>query len=240
MGEPGRPAPPPHLAWLEPYPDRLLEPVAPREAEPDARVVTKETVELAFLVALQFLPPRQRAVLILREVLDWSARDVAELLEMTVPAVNSALQRARATLGEHQRPGRHMESGPAPDDQERALLQRYVEAGERNDPAALAELVRDDVRCSMPPDPATYVGRDAVVGAWAEGGFGSAAFGTLRCVLTRANRMPAVACYLRRPGEQVYRPLAVDVLEIEDGAIAEITTFDLESLREAFGLPASL
>jgi RNA polymerase sigma-70 factor (ECF subfamily) len=236
-----RSTPPPHIAWLQPYPDRLLEQVAPREAEPDAVLIAKETLELAFLVALQFLPPKQRAVLILRDVLDWSAKEAADLLHVSVASVNGALQRARATLNEHRRP-RNIGWAPGIDTDEhvRALVQRYVDATERNDPDAIAEMLREDVRCSMPPHPATWAGRDAVLEAWIEGGFGSESLGQFKCVITRANGMPAVACYLREPGGAEYRPMAVDVLEIEDGVITEITTFPLEPMLEAFGLPAAL
>lgn len=228
------PEAPPHIPWLQPYPDRLL---APRQEEPEAVMVSRETIELAYLVALQYLPPRQRAVLILSDVLEWSAKEAAELLEMTVASVNSALQRARETLREHRRPAK---PGPEPDEETRALLDRYVAATERADVKGLAALLREDVRQSMPPEPFTCAGRDRVVASWVEGGFGTESFGALRCIVTRVNRMPAVACYVRKPGEQQYLPLAVDVLDIEDGAIVEITTFALEGLTESCGLPPAL
>jgi RNA polymerase sigma-70 factor, ECF subfamily len=239
--DPGAALAPPHIPWLQPYPDRLLEQIAPRDAEPDAVVVAKETIELAFLVAIQFLPAKQRAVLILRDVLDWSAKETAELLETSVASVNSALQRARATLQEHL-PPRRPEWAPDqnPSEEERALLQRYVDASERGDAEAIAELLRDDVRFSMPPEPGTWVGRDTVVNGWVEGGFGSASFGDFRCVITRANRMPAVACYHRKPGASEYRAFALDVLKIENGQIAEVTAFNLAPVLEALGLPPTL
>ena len=233
----------PHVAWLQPWPDTLLEPMAPREHEPDALVVARESVELAFVVAMMHLPPRQRAVLILRDVLDWPARETAELLDMTTPAVNSALIRARESL-ERLR-GTHRTAAPAhgraaPGDRERELIRRYVEATDRNDPSAIAELLRDDVRFSMPPEEVVIAGRDKCVEAWVEGGFGSAALGEFRGIVTAANGMPAVANYFRRPGEAGFRPFTLDVLAIEDGLIAEITAFDLEPVREALGLPLSL
>ena len=233
-------ASPSEIPWLEAYPDRLLEGIAPSEDEPEAAVVAKETIELAFLVAIQHLPPRQRAVLILRDVLGWSAKETANLLEGSVAAVNSALQRARTALKEHL-PRRRSEWAPGsdPTEQERELLQRYVDASEQGDGDTLAELLREDARFTMPPDPALVVGRAAIVDFWVEGGFGSEAFGDLRCVVTRANMQPAVACYLRRPGDSGYAPLALDVLRIEDGAIADVTTFPLEH-PEAFDLPPSL
>jgi RNA polymerase sigma-70 factor (ECF subfamily) len=231
---------PADIPWLQPYPDQLLEGIAPTEDEPDAVVVAKETIELAFLVAIQHLPPRQRAVLILRDVLGWSAKETAALLEASVAAVNSALQRARAALKEHL-PARRSEwaLGSDPSEEERALLQRYVDASERGDGHALVELLREDARFTMPPEPTMIEGNEAIVSFWMEGGFGSDSFGHMRCVLTRANKQPAVACYLRRPGDSEYRALALDVLRIEDGAVAEVTTFGSD-VFPAFGLPPTL
>jgi RNA polymerase sigma-70 factor (ECF subfamily) len=228
------------LPWLEPYPDSLLDQVSADEAEPAAAVVSKETIELAYLVAIQHLPPRQRAALILRDVLDWSAKDTAELLEVSVPAANSALQRARETMKEHL-PEHRLEWAPGSDadEEERALLQRYMEATERDDAAAFVEMMREDARFSMPPEPGSWTGREAIVAAWVEGGFGSPDWGHMRCVATRANRQPAVAGYVRKPGDADYRLLAVDVLRIQDGAIADIVTFSGPALS-SFGLPPTL
>ena len=239
---PPAPESPPDVPWLQPYPDRLLdEPAAPAAAAPDATVAARETIGIAFLVAMQCLPAKQRAALILCDVLDWSAKEIAALLELSVASVNSALQRARATL-EKQKPDLRPESKPDldPDEQQRALLERYVAATERGDAPALAALLREDVRFSMPPEPATYVGRDTVVGSWVQGGFGSAWFGDFRCRVTRANGVPAVACYLRKPGASIFRAMALDVLQIEDGVIKEITTFPLGSMVRAFDLPPEL
>ena len=230
---------PPDVPWLQPYPDRLLDQVAPREGEPDARLVAKEAIELAYLVALQLLPPKQRAVLILSDVLDWSAQETASLLDDSVPAVNGALRRARAALRERFQPAPAVSRATA-DPQERALLERYVAATQKGDVESLARMLRDDVRSSMPPTPDAWAGRDAVVKSWIEGGFGQPPYDDFRCVIVRANRMPAVACYLRRPGEDTYDPLTLDVLRIEEGAIVEITTFELAPLLAAFALPATL
>ena len=225
------------VPWLQPYPDELL---AAPEAEPEAVVVAKETVELAFMVAIQHLPPKTRAVLILRDVLDWPAKDTAALLETSVAAVNSALQRARAGLKEHL-PERRAEWAPGadPTQAERELLDRYVEASERADPHAIAALMREDSTWSMPPEPGFWRGRDAIVASWVEGGMGTAEFGVFRCLVTSANHQPAVACYLKRPGEDEYRALALDVLRIEEGEIADITSFTWP-VFEAFGLPPKL
>ena len=230
----------PHVTWLQPYPNRFLEQSAPADAEPDAKLVRKETIELAFVVAVQFLPPKQRAVLILRDVLDWSANETAELLDSSVASVNGALQRARAALRARQ-PNRDTHQVRIPDssEQERLLMKQYVEATERNDTEALTRMLREDIRFSMPPEPMVYVGRKAVVGAWVEGGFGSPPYNDWKHVVTAANRMPAVAWYLRRE-DGLYHAFVMDVVRIEDGEIAEITTFDLAHLRDAFGLPETV
>jgi len=228
------------VAWLQPYPDALLDELAADGDDPEAAVIAKETIELAYLVAIQRLVPLQRAVLILRDVLGCSARETAGVLETSVPAVNSALQRARAAMKEHL-PERRAEWEATGDvtAAERELLERYVRYSESPEPLALKRLLSEDVRFSMPPQPGVWEGRDTVVQAWVDGGFGSEAFGSLRCVVTRANRQPAVACYARRPGEDGYFPLAIDVLRVADGAVAEIITFG-GSVFGWFGLPATL
>ena len=230
------------VPWLQPYPDRLLEGVAPSDEEPEAELVAKETMELAFIAAIQLLPPKQRAALISKDVLGWSVAECAALLETSVAAVNSALQRARATLKRHL-PARRLEwdATTDPNEEERRLLERYMEATEQGDPNAVAQLLREDAFCSMPPDPKWWVGNWEIVDAWVQGGWGDDAWGRMRCVPTSANQQPAVACYVKRAGDSEYRPLAVDVLRIEDGAVAEITAFSLdEKLLEALGLPPKL
>src|SRR5688572_26130865 len=209
---PRTPTPDGEVLWLQPYPDALLD-VPASEDGPEDVVVAKETIELTFITAIQRLQPLPRAVFILRDVLDCSARETAELLETTVASVNSALQRAHAGLREHL-PERRAQWRPEqePSAAERELLARYVEAGERADPQAFVALMHDDVRFSMPPQPGVWEGRDTVIGGWVEGGFGSDSFGSMRCVVTRVNRQPAVACYVRVPGEAEHKPLAVDVL----------------------------
>jgi RNA polymerase sigma-70 factor (ECF subfamily) len=228
------------VPWLQPYPDQLLEGVAASEDEPEAEVVAKETIELAFIAAIQLLPPKQRAVLIARDVLGWSAAESAALLGTSVAAGNSALQRARATLKQHL-PRRRLDWAPDsdPSDEERALLQRYMDATNRSDPIAMVELLREDAFCSMPPQPDWYIGGKAIVAAWVRGGFGSASFGRLRCLPVRANGQPAVAVYLRRPGDTEYRPLALDVLRIEGGLVAEVVVFGPD-MFPPFGLPATI
>ena len=227
------------VPWLQPYPDRLLDEVAPSDAEPDAVVVARETIELTFLAVIQLLPPQQRAVLILRDVLDWSAAEAAALLDTTVAAANSALQRARATLREQlqERPAESPASRDLSPD-EHALLQGFIETHERGDAAAAAALLREDVRVTMPPYPLCYDGIDAIA-PLLQRAFGPPAMGDWRAVPTRANRQPAAACYLRAPGDSVYRAFKLDVLRVEDGAIAEITTFNSD-LFAAFGLAETL
>jgi RNA polymerase sigma-70 factor (ECF subfamily) len=239
-GDPAAPPPPPaDLPWLQPYPDRLLEPIAPAGDEPGAMVVARETMELAFLAAIQHLPPRQRAVLILRDVLGWSAKETASLLEASVGSVNSALQRARPTLRDHL-PERRTEWAPSsgPSEEERELLRRYVEAHERADADALAELLREDARLVMPPHPTWYAGREAIMIAMRQGF--DPDFGWLRTLVAAANMQPAAAHYLRAPGESAYRPLALDVLRLEGGRVAEIDSFVFPDLFPAFGLPPTL
>ena len=163
-GDPAAPpTPPAELPWLEPYPDRLLEPIAPAEDEPGAVVVAREAIELAFVAAIQHLPPRQRAVLILRDVLGYSAKDAASLLETTLGSVNSALQRARATLRDRL-PERRTDWAPSaePSEEEREMLRRYVDAHERADAEGLAELLLEDAILTMPPHPTWYAGREQI------------------------------------------------------------------------------
>jgi RNA polymerase sigma-70 factor, ECF subfamily len=193
--------------------------------------------ELAFLVAIQRLPALQRAALIVRDVLGFSARETADLLETSVPAVNSALQRARAGMS-HNLPERRLEWAPGTDASaaERELLERLIAHSEDPNPEGLAELMHDEVRFLMPPQPGVWQGRDVVVGSWVEGGFGTEAFGSLRLTITRFNRQPAVANYVREPGEREYVPLALDVLRIAEGRVIDIVTFD-GSLFERLGLP---
>jgi RNA polymerase sigma-70 factor, ECF subfamily len=239
-GDPNAPpSPPADLPWLQPYPDRLLEPISAPEDDPGAVIVAKETIELAFIAAIQHLPPRQRAVLILRDVLGWPAKDMASLLEVSVASVNSALQRARATLRDHL-PERRTEWAPSsgPSEAERELLRRYVQAHERADPDALAELLREDARLTMPPHPVWYDGREAILIA-SRKGF-DPEFGRLRSRVAGANRQPAVGHYLRPPGESEYRALALDVLWVESGRVAEINSFVFPELFPAFGLPPTV
>jgi RNA polymerase sigma-70 factor (ECF subfamily) len=224
------------VPWLTPYPDRLLDEIAPPQDEPDKVVVARESIELAFLAAIQLLPPRQRAVLIIRDVLDWSARETATLLDMSVAAVNSALQRARATMAANRPHGRTVNPPAALTDIEVSLLERSIDAHERADAAALAEMLRDDVRIAMPPAPIWFTSKAAFVPGLQEG---LTAPGEWRLVRIGANRQPALASYLRAHGDTEFRPFKIDVMRVEDGLVAEITTFG-PSLFPEFGLPPRL
>ena len=240
--DPTMPPPPPlDVSWLQPYPDRLLEGVAPAEDQPDAAVVRRETIEIAFMAAIQLLPPRQRAVLILRDVLGWSARETGELLDASVASVNSALQRARATLDERS-PHAGDEWAPDPSaDAERVVLERYIDAFERGDLRAVAATLAEDVRGDMPPHPFWLDGRDANVTAMTPTFDPDSPryLGEWRAVITGANLQPAAAFYNRRPGEAEYEAFALDVLRVRDGRVSVMVAFDAD-VFPAFGLPPVL
>jgi RNA polymerase sigma-70 factor (ECF subfamily) len=226
------------VRWLQPYPDRLLDELTTDDSdEPEAVAVSRETIELAYLVAVQHLAPRPRAVLILRAVLGWPAKDVAELLAVSVNSVNSALQRARAGMRAHLPTERQDWTGGDVDARTRELVRRYADASVVTDIDGLAAMLRDDVRCSMPPTPGLVVGRDAVVQDWVESGFQEMEH--LRAVLTSVNRQPAVAFYHRRDGSGAYLPLTIDVLRVSSGTITEIVTFHADQFPR-LGLPEQL
>jgi RNA polymerase sigma-70 factor (ECF subfamily) len=207
---------PSEIPWLTPYPDELLDEVAPPDEQPDAVMVTRETISLAFLALIQQLPARQRAVLLMRDVLSFSAAETASLLEMSVASVTSALQRGRAKLADA---GERRVSAPSP--RERELLAGFIDAHERCDTAASIALMREDIRVTMPPMPYLFEGIDGVRplmdDAWS--------MGEWRLVATAANRMPAAASYLRRPGDSLFRAMKLDVLRVDGGLVAEVTTF---------------
>jgi RNA polymerase sigma-70 factor (TIGR02960 family) len=229
------------VLWLQPYPDRLLDELPADDSdEPEAVAVARETIELAYLVAVQHLAPRPRAVLILRDVLGWPAKDVAETLGDSVNSVNSALQRARAGLREHLPAERQDWTGGTGGDEDtetRELVRRFTDASVATDIDTLAALVRDDIRTSMPPTPGLQVGRDAVVKYWIESGF--AGMKGLRAVPTSVNRQPAAGFYQWQEDEGVYLPLTINVLRIIGGKVAEITTFHDDQFSR-LGLPERL
>jgi RNA polymerase sigma-70 factor, ECF subfamily len=219
----------PEVTWIQPIPDGL---VVPPDADPAAVAVARDTVRLAFVAALQHLPPRQRAVLILCEVLRWHANEVAELLETSVASVNSALQRARATIAARDTEA----STPAElDPADRALLDRYVEAFERYDIDALTALIQEDATQSMPPFDLWLRGRDDIFTWWFGPGAGCRHSKVIPTVA--ANGSPAFGQYKPSPGGG-YEPWALQVIELSGGRIAELTFFlETETLFPLFGLP---
>ena len=221
------------LRWLEPLPDALL----PAETStPETVYETRESVALAFLAAIQYLPGRQRAVLILRDVLDWSAREVADLLDMTIAGVTSALQRARLTMRAHHAGLRSGTSRLVDDARTASLLDRYVRAWDAADASRLVALLRDDAVLTMPPVTAWYRGAAAIGAFLATQLFAGAARGRFRLVPTRANGCPAFAAYVA-DDTGVYRPAALHVLTIRDNQIAALHAFFADDrLFARFGL----
>ena len=225
----------PEVPWLQPYPDVLLDQAAPGDEQPEEAAISRETISLVFLAALQVLPPRQRAALIARDVLGWPARETAAALGTSVAAANSALQRARATMQAHL-PGRRAEwTAGEPSAAERELVEQFIAAHEQLDAEAAVAIAARDIRVTMPPLPYCFQGTDAIRPLLAE----AAAMGDWRLVPVGANRMPAAASYLRRPGDSQFRAFKLDVLRIEAGQVAEITTFG-PGLFPAFGLAPTL
>ncbi|MDQ1485946.1 MAG: polymerase sigma-70 factor, subfamily [Actinomycetota bacterium] len=223
----------PETTWLEPVPDGH---VIGADGDPAETAVARDTVRLAFIAALQHLPPRQRATLILCEVLQWKASEVAELLEMTVPSVNSALQRARATLETNKPTASTTVSMLA--DSERELLARYVKAFEAYDIDGLTALIHEDAVQSMPPYDLWLSGRDDIFSWWFGPGIGCRGSRVIPTVA--ANGSPAFGQYKPSPAGG-YEPWALQVLELRDGAIGEITFFlATDTLFPLFGLPARL
>ena len=224
--------------WLEPFPDELLADV---DANPEARYQARESITLAFLIALQILPPRQRAVLILRDVLGWRASEAAELLEFSVPAVNSALHRARATLAKHFHVrGLDAVKATPPDDTMRALLDRYVRAWETADIDELVALLKEDATFPMPPSPAWYQGRSAIRTFISSDILAGDAHGRWRLRPTRANTQPAFAWYRRDESRSAYQAFAIQVLTFDGDLLADVTTFANPILFSYFGLPLAL
>jgi RNA polymerase sigma-70 factor (TIGR02960 family) len=224
------------VVWLEPYPDALLEGTTGVPLGPEARYEQTESVSLAFVTALQVLPPRQVAVLILRDVLGFHASEVAGMLDSTVESVNSALKRARATLQRRQPPADGRQPPPASGSPaEDAIVAKFVRAWESADPDALAALLTDDVFISMPPMPFEYEGRDLVAR------FCASLFGAGRrfdLVPTRANGQPAFGAYLRTPNG-ISHGMGLYVLTLTGDRICAMTRFE-KAVLPRFGLPRSL
>jgi len=222
--------------WLEPYPDDLID---EPEAGPEARYALRESVSLAFLAALQGLPPRQRAVLILCDVLDWRASEAAALLEVTVSAVNSALHRARVTMQQRYQAGGQDGVPLTPGADLQPLLERYVQVWESADIDGLVNLLRQDATLSMPPLPDWYAGRDAIITAAQAKIFAGDARGRWRMQPVRANRQPACAVY-QRDEAGVYHAFGISVLTIKQDQVADVITFIDPALFKRFDLPLEI
>ncbi len=217
--------------WLEPCPDDWFEQAA---VSPEARYSARESVSLAFLVALQLLPARQRAILILCDVLDWQARETAALLDTTVPAVNNALRRARLTLQSRV----DQASRLPPDDNLRAALDRYVRAWESADVASLTAMLKQDAVMSMPPSPAWFEGREVIGQFVVQQIFPLMGAASWRFQAVRANGQPAFAVY--EPDNRGYQAHSIHVLRFEGVELAEMVVFSSPDLFRFFGLPDQL
>ena len=222
----------PETTWLEPIPDGDA---IPGGADPAERVALKDTIRLAFVAALQTLPPKQRAVLVLREVLGWHAAEVAELLDTSVASVNSALQRARATLAARDAEGQAGEASLS--DNDAKLLARYAQAFESYDIDALISLLHEDASISMPPYEMWMEGRDNLKGWYL--GYGIGCKGS-RLVPIEANGLPAFGQYRASGPGGRHEPWSIQVLEISGGGVSHVHHFLDTALFERFGLPATL
>lgn len=224
--------------WLEPYPDGLLDAVSDTAPGPHARYEMREATRLAFVAAIHFLPPRQRAALLLCDVLGWSSAETADALETSIASVNSALQRARGTLRKKLPQDDSRIPRAVADAAQRQLLDRYVRAWESFDLDGFVSLLKEDAVFSMPPQPEWYRGRDAIRAllAWAWEATGYREF---RLVPSGANGQPAFALYGRPNKSEVWEAHAIHVLTLDDGGIVELTNFLDAALFPLFGLTTS-
>ena len=238
MGDSPQPTRRTEPVWLEPYPDVLLEDIPDRSAGPAARYEARESLELSFIVALQHLPPRQRAALVLGDVLGFRTAEVAELLDSGEASVKGALQRARATLRAGL-PAADRERAPRPDSAgERRLVGRFADAVQSGDVDEIVALLTGDARLTMPPQPLEYEGHDAIAAFLRHRAVLRGA--PLRVVPTRANTQPAFGCYLPDAHSAIARPYGLIVLALEGDAIAAITWFADTGVFRHFGLPRTL
>jgi RNA polymerase sigma-70 factor (TIGR02960 family) len=240
---PGAPPPEPtrraEPLWLQPYPDALLDDLPDTAPGPEARYESREALALAFTAGLQRLPPRQRAVLVLRDVLGYPAAEAADILDTTETSVNSALQRARATLGAQAATVAGHDPAPPPcSPSERAVIDRFVDAFEAADTARLVALLTDDAWMSMPPEPLEYQGHAAIAEFYQSRTWWGAQ--PIRLVPTRANGQPAFGYYLQDPHAAVDRANGLIVLTLAGDKICAITRFGDNSLFPHFGLPRTL
>ena len=244
--DPSTPILPPaqEITWLEPFPDEWLRDTT--AANPEARYSDSESISLSFMTALQYLPPRQRAVLILRDVLDFSANETAEVLEITVSSANSALHRARKTLSQnYQNREPESPSHPLTDERSKWLLDHFVQAWKTADVEGLVALLKEDAILAMPPSPSWYRGREAIrifVAATVfgdDGMFSGRSPGRWRLMPTRANSSPAFALYQRDEKDE-YQAFGMHILSYDADGLSQIISFIDPALPVRFGLPAML
>jgi RNA polymerase sigma-70 factor (ECF subfamily) len=239
MAEPPRPSRMAEPMWLDPYPDTLLEGLADKAPGPEPSYETREAVGLAFAAGLQHLPPRQRAALVLREVLGFRTSEVAEMLETSEASVKGALQRARATLDERLPAGSREHWPVAGSVREREIVGRFATAVEQGDTPGLISLLTEDAWLTMPPQPYEYQGGEAIARFIARER-GDRRGANLRLVATRANGQPAFGCYLPDPHAPIARAYGLMVLALSDDGVSAITWFGERSLFAHFGLPRTL
>jgi RNA polymerase sigma-70 factor (TIGR02960 family) len=238
MTEPPEPTRRVEPIWLEAYPDVLLEGIPDDAPGPEARYETKEAVALAFIAGLQHLPPQQRAVLVLRDVLGYRAGEAAEMLDTSEASVNSLLRRARAAF-ESRLPATGRERAPLPNSRrEREIVGRFADAVEAGDTDGVVALLTDDAWLTMPPEPYEYQGPTAIAAFLQDRAVRRGA--PLRLVSTRANNQPAFGCYFPAPHTEVARPYGLLVLTLEGDRISAITWFADSSVFPHFGLPRTL
>ena len=228
--------------WLEPFPDSWL---AEATDNPETRYTMRESVSLAFLTALQLLPPRQRAILILSDVLDWRASEIAQLLEISVSAVNSALHRARVTLEKHYHTDERERAQVSHTNAETSgLLSRYMQAWETDDVAGLVALLKEDATLNMPPYPSWYRGREAIRAILTAYPFRFGVPGLWRLYPTAANAQPAFAFYRANESQDTYRAFGIQVITLDGSTstvhIADVTMFHSPSLVALCGLPLQM
>jgi RNA polymerase sigma-70 factor (TIGR02960 family) len=238
MVEPPEPTRRVEPMWLEPYPDVLLEGLADTAPGPEARYETRESVGLAFMVALHHLPPRQRAALVLRDVLGFHSSEVAEMLESSEASVKGALQRARATIDERMVPGAR-ERAPLPrSTRERELVGRFAAAVESGDTQSIVSMLTQDAWLTMPPEPYEYQGGEAIARFLRDRATRRGA--NLKLVPTRANGQPGFGCYLPDAHAPITRAYGLMILTLTNDSISAITWFGERSLVPRFGLPRTL
>jgi RNA polymerase sigma-70 factor (ECF subfamily) len=226
------------IHWLEPYPDAALDKIADAKPDPGARHEMRDTVRLAFMAAIQYLPPRQRAVVLLWDAIGWSAEETAQALDMSVASANSALQRARTTLAKEFPNGLPAKS-PAPTGLHRNLLERYVQAWEGADLDGLIALLKRDAVLAMPPFQQWYCGPENIRMVLARAWAGPLA-PPFRLIATSANQQPAFGLYSFDRKTSEFKAVAIDLIEFQGDAIARIDAFINSSLFPRFGLPLTL